>query len=312
MRGSAGARLRELLARDGAIICPGAVSPLFATLAERAGFDAVYATGAGISNAWLGLPDLGLMGMSELLAVSGRIAQAVEVPVIADVDTGYGNVLNVTRTVREFERAGVAAVQIEDQLNPKRCGHFDDKTVASVGEMTERVLAAVEGRQDPDLVVIARTDALATEGLHSAIARAQHYAALGADMVFVEAPTSVEDLRVVAREIQVPMVVNMVEGGRTPIVGADELADMGYKVILYANAVLRMAMAAAVRTLEVLREEGSTATIDADMASWQQRQAAVDLDEWLAVDARISAQARQVRPDQGAGTPVATGGDGRA
>jgi 2-methylisocitrate lyase-like PEP mutase family enzyme len=285
------------------------VSPLFAILAERAGFEAIYATGAGISNTWLGLPDLGLMGMSELLSVSGRITQAVDVPVVADIDTGYGNVLNVTRTVREFERAGVAAIQIEDQLNPKRCGHFDDKAVASVGEMGERVLAAVEARADPELVVIARTDSLATEGLHSAIRRAQYYASLGADMVFVEAPTSLEELRVIAREVQVPMVVNMVEGGRTPILGADELADMGYKVILYANAVLRMAMSAAVRTLDVLRAQGSTAAIDSEMVSWQQRQSAVDLDEWLTVDARVSAKARQL---EDLGSPVTSEGEHHA
>lgn len=312
MSGSAGARLRELLAREGAIICPGAVSPLFATLAERAGFKAVYATGAGISNAWLGMPDLGLMGMSELLSVTGRIAQAVDVPVIADVDTGYGNVLNVTRTVREFERAGVAAIQIEDQLNPKRCGHFDEKTVASVSEMTERILAALEGRHDPALVVIARTDSLATGGLAQAIHRAQHYAALGADMVFVEAPTSVQDLRTIAKEVQVPMVVNMVEGGRTPIVPLADLSDMGYKVVLYANAVLRMAMAAAVRTLDVLREQGSTAAIDAEMASWQERQAAVDLDKWLDIDARISKQAVSLGERVTAGSSVAAEGDARA
>jgi 2-methylisocitrate lyase-like PEP mutase family enzyme len=252
------------------------------------------------------------MGMSELLAVTGRIAQAVEVPVIADVDTGYGNVLNVTRTVREFERAGVAAVQIEDQLNPKRCGHFDDKAVASVGEMTERILAAIEGRNDPDLVVIARTDSLASEGLAAAIGRAQHYAALGADMVFVEAPTSVEDLRTIAREVQVPMVINMVEGGRTPIMPLAELSNMGYKIVLYANAVLRMAMAAAVRTLDVLREDGSTAAIDAEMASWQERQAAVDLNDWLDIDARVSARAARLSERASGGTALAAKGDARA
>jgi 2-methylisocitrate lyase-like PEP mutase family enzyme len=290
MSGSAPTRLRELLARDGALACPGVVSPLFAILAERAGFEAVYATGAGISNTWLGMPDLGLMGMSELLAVSGRIAQAVDVPVIADVDTGYGNVLNVTRTVREFERAGVAGIQIEDQLNPKRCGHFDDKSVASLGEMSERVLAALEARQDPALVVVARTDVLATEGLAAAIHRAQHYADLGADMVFVEAPNSVEELRTIAREVQVPMIVNIVEGGRTPIVPLADLSDMGYKIVLYANAVLRMSMAAAVRALDVLRDEGSTASIETEMASWQERQSAVNLDDWLEIDRRISGQ----------------------
>lgn len=305
MMRTAGRRLRELLAREGAVVCPGVVSPLFATLAERAGFDAVYATGAGISNTWLGMPDLGLMGMGELLAVTGRIADAVGVPVIADIDTGYGNILNVTRTVREFERAGVAGVQIEDQLNPKRCGHFDDKSVAPVGEMTERVLAAVEARRDPDLVVIARTDAVATEGLRAAIARAHRYVEAGADMIFVEAPTSEDELRTIAREIDVPMVVNMVEGGKTPILTVEELAAMGFKVVLYANAVLRMTMSAAVRTLDVLRDEGSTLSLAAEMATWPQRQGAVDLDEWLAVDAEISARAAALVAAPGLNSSVA-------
>jgi 2-methylisocitrate lyase-like PEP mutase family enzyme len=267
------------------------VSPLFATLAERAGFEAVYATGAGISNTWLGVPDLGLMGMSELLAVTGRIADIVDVPVIADIDTGYGNVLNVTRTMREFERAGVAAVQIEDQLNPKRCGHFDDKSVVSGEEMIERVMAAADARLDPDLVIIARTDSLAMEGLSASIARAHRYIEAGADMIFIEAPTSESDLRTIGREIHVPMVVNMVEGGKTPVLPTEDLADMGFKIVLYANAVLRMAMSAAVRTLGVLRTEGNTLSLLDDMATWEQRQGSVNLDEWLAIDSTISARA---------------------
>ena len=291
MTETAGHRLRALLAREGAVVCPGVVSPLFATLAERAGFEAVYATGAGISNTWLGVPDLGLMGMSELLAVTGRIADIVDVPVIADIDTGYGNVLNVTRTMREFERAGVAAVQIEDQLNPKRCGHFEDKTVVSAEEMIERVMAAADARLDPDLVIIARTDSLAMEGLSASIARAHRYIEAGADMIFIEAPTSESDLRTIGREIQVPMVVNMVEGGKTPVLPTEDLADMGFKIVLYANAVLRMAMSAAVRTLGVLRAEGNTLSLLDDMATWEQRQGSVNLDEWLAIDSTISARA---------------------
>jgi len=288
------ARLRELIARDGAVLCPGVVSPVFATLAERAGFEAIYATGAGISNAWLGLPDLGLMGMSELLSVTGRIAESVQVPVLADIDTGYGSALNVTRTVREFERAGVAGVQIEDQANPKRCGHFDDKTVAEPAEMVERVLAAAEARTDPDLVIVARTDALATEGLRASLDRAHEYLTAGADMIFVEAPTSTEQLRTIATEIPAPLIVNMVEGGKTPMLGAEELADMGYKMILYANAVLRMALSGAQRALDSLRKNGQTGDLVGEMATWKERQDAVDLDQWLALDVRISSAARNI------------------
>jgi 2-methylisocitrate lyase-like PEP mutase family enzyme len=288
---SAGGRLRDLLALETPIICPGVVSPLFATLAERAGFDVVYATGAGISNTWLGMPDLGLMGMSELLAVTSRIAGAVSIPVIADIDTGYGNILNVTRTVQEFERGGVAAVQIEDQMNPKRCGHFDDKVVVSIEEMTERVLAASEARRDPDLVIIARTDSLATEGLRAAIARGHRYVDAGADMIFIEAPESEEDLRTIGHEFDVPLLVNMVEGGKTPILPMEELAAMGFKLVLYANTILRMTMSAAVRTLDALRDDGNTLSLTSEMATWQQRQTAVDLDQWLEVDSQISERA---------------------
>jgi len=291
---SPGARLRELIARDGAVLCPGVVSPVFATLAERAGFEAIYSTGAGISNAWLGLPDLGLMGMSELLSVTGRIAESVQVPVLADIDTGYGSALNVTRTVREFERAGVAGVQIEDQANPKRCGHFDDKTVAEPAEMIERVLAAAEARIDPDLIIVARTDALATEGLRASLDRAHEYVTAGADMIFVEAPTSIEHLRTIATEIPVPLIVNMVEGGKTPMLDAEELGDMGYKVILYANAVLRMALSGAQRALDSLRKTGQTGDLVGEMATWKERQDAVDLNQWLALDVRISSAARNI------------------
>lgn len=286
-------------------MCPGVVSPMFAVMAERSGFETVYATGAGISNTWLGVPDLGLMGMSELLAVTSRIAGAVSVPVIADIDTGYGNVLNVTRTVREFERAGVGAVQLEDQVNPKRCGHFEDKTVVTVGEMVERVLAAVEARRE-EVVIIARTDALAKEGVSKAIARAQLYCEAGADMIFVEAPSSVEHLRLIGKEIDVPMVINMVEGGKTPLLPADELAGLGYKIVLYANAVMRMAMAGAGKALRTLRSEGSTLSIVDEMITWQERQSLVGLDDWLAIDqgvgqraADLAARWADVEPEEG-------------
>lgn len=290
---SPGARLRGLLAAAEPVVCPGVVSPLFATLAERSGFEVIYATGAGISNTLLGLPDLGLMGMTEMAEATGRIAASVSVPVIADADTGYGSALNVTRTVQTFERAGVAAIQLEDQVNPKRCGHFDDKAVASTAEMVERIIAAAEARRDRDLVLIARTDAISTEGLDAAIARAQRYVSAGADVIFIEAPTSVEDMRLIGKEIDAPMVINMVEGGKTPSVPLDELAEMGFRIVLYANAVMRMALTGAQRALDELKRAGDTRGIVDEMASWSQRQAAVDLPQWLELDERISAMARR-------------------
>ncbi|MBX6342311.1 MAG: isocitrate lyase/phosphoenolpyruvate mutase family protein, partial [Thermomicrobiaceae bacterium] len=227
---SAGARLREALARPGALVVPGAVDALNARLVEEAGFDAVYATGAGIANALLGLPDLGLATMSEILEQVRRIVAAVSIPVVADVDTGYGNPLNVYRTVQEFERAGVAAIQIEDQVSPKRCGHFSGKEVIPEEEMIRKIAAAREARRDDALVLIARTDALATHGLDEAVRRGRAYAAAGADLIFVEAPRSDAELAALPPAIPAPLVANMTEGGLTPLHSAAELAAMGYKV----------------------------------------------------------------------------------
>lgn len=281
---TASTQLRELLRRPEPLVCPGVVAPIFAILAEAAGFESIYATGAGISNTNYGLPDLGLMGMSEMLDVTQKIVQSVSKPVIADVDTGYGNALNVTRTIQSFIRAGVGGVQIEDQLNPKRCGHFEDKTVVSKQEMVERMIAAVEARGSHDLVLIARTDALAPEGLSAAIERAHLYIQAGADAIFIEAPTSLDQLRTIGREFSVPIVANMVEGGKTPMVPAQALHEMGFKVVLFANALLRMAMAASRSALREIREAGTTAAILAEMESWDDRQSAVKLDAWLAID----------------------------
>lgn len=283
-------RLRSLLATDDTLVCPGVVSPLFGKMAEDAGFQLIYATGAGIANAIYGLPDLGLLGMQEILDVTARIARNCSIPLIADIDTGYGGTLNVVRTIQEFERAGVAGIQIEDQLQPKRCGHFDGTQVVSTGEMLERVTAAAEARQDSDLVIIARTDALATEGIDAAVERARAYAAAGADLVFVEAPTSVEQLARIPQEMPVPVVVNMVEGGRTPLLPLKSLNEMGYKIALYANASLRSAMAATRRTFATLYETGSTAEVETEIVSWQDRQAAVKLNDWLQLDARIASK----------------------
>jgi len=287
-------RLRELLDGDEAVLCPGVVSPLFAQMAARAGFETLYATGAGISNMWLGMPDLGLAGMSEVLAVTSRIIAAVDVPVLADVDTGYGNALNVTRTVQEYERAGAAGIQLEDQVNPKRCGHFDQKEVAAPQEMVERIIAATEARRDPRFVIVARTDAAAVEGLDAALGRARLYARAGADALFVEAPRTREELAIIGRELDLPLVANMVEGGKTPLLSADELGALGYRLVLYANTTLRMSMSAVARGFDALLRDRGTASLLGDMATWEERQGAVDLDRWLATDADVQGRAEDV------------------
>lgn len=288
------ARLRRLLQEEGLRLCPGVTNPLYARVAEEEGFEVLYATGAGITNASLGLPDLALLTMTEMLTATRGIVAAVDIPVIADIDTGYGGGLNVTRAVREFEAVGVAGLQIEDQVSPKRCGHFDGKEVVELSEMLERVIAAVEARTDPDLVIVARTDAIASEGLDAALDRCSAYVEAGADMVFVEAPRTLEELRAIPPAFSVPVLVNMVEGGKTPLVGGQDLADMGYKVALYANAALRMAVAGVRRGLRTLRETGNTAAVQNEMLAWEERQALVGLDDWSALREEIRAKVEQV------------------
>lgn len=264
--------LRERLATARPLLLPGCADALTARIAVDVGFEAVYATGAGISNAMLGLPDVGLATMTEMADQVRRICDAVEVPVIADMDTGYGNAVNARRAVRAFEAAGVAAVQIEDQVFPKRCGHFAGKDVIPVAEMRAKLLAVLEGRRNPATVVIARTDAIAVEGVEAAVERANLYAALGADLVFVEAPPSSELLAQLPPRIDAPMVANMVEGGLTPIHTVEELAAMGYRVILYANTALRVGMLAIRSALATLRAEGSSRSLSDRLVSWEERQ----------------------------------------
>lgn len=285
------ARLRALLAAPGIVVCPGVTNAWVGRQAEAAGFDCLFVTGAGIANTLYGWPDLGLVTLDESLAVTRRIVEAVAIPVIADCDTGYGNHLNVTRTVREFEHAGVAAIVLEDQVSPKRCGHFDGKTVVPAREMVEKIVAAVGARRDPGLVLVARTDAAEAEGLDAAIERARAYIAAGADVAYVEAPTTLEALARIPAEVPVPCLIDVVEGGKTPLLPAAEYAAMGYKVALYANLALRMAGAAVERAFETLRAEGSSESLIAEMWSWQQRQALVGLPAWQELDREIAARA---------------------
>ena len=286
------AALREELASGRLLRFPGAFNPLSAKLIQEKGFEGVYISGAVIS-ADLGLPDIGLTTLSEVAARAGQISRLTDLPTLVDADTGFGEPMNVARTVQQLEDAGVAGLHIEDQVNPKRCGHFDDKAVASTSEMVERILAATEARRDDDLVLIARTDAISTEGLDAAIARAQRYVSAGADVIFVEAPTSVADMRRIGAEVDAPMVINMVEGGKTPPVPLEDLAEMGFRIVLYANAILRMALTGAQRALDELHVSGGTTGIIDEMATWSQRQEAVDLPQWLELDERISDMARR-------------------
>jgi carboxyvinyl-carboxyphosphonate phosphorylmutase len=252
------ARLRELLSGPGPLVAPGAYDALSARLVEQAGFDAVYMTGFGTTASLLGRPDVGLLSGSEMVDNARRIVAAVDVPVIADADTGYGNALNVLRTVQLYEQAGVAGIQLEDQVMPKKCGHMSGKALIGAEEMVGKIRAAVEARRDPDLLVIARTDAVAVLGLDEAIERARAFAGAGADLLFVEAPTSEDDIATVAGELRgvAPLVFNWAEGGRTPPLPLDRIAELGFSLVIFPIGTLLAATAGIRSLLRTLERDG--------------------------------------------------------
>ena len=252
--------LKRQLASPDLVIAPGIYDALSALLAERAGFTALYLSGAAIAYTKFGRPDIGLVDMGEVASTLANIAERVDVPVIVDGDTGFGNALNVQRTVRRFERAGAAAIQIEDQTMPKRCGHLKGKTLVSTGEMTGKIKAALDARSSDDFLVVARTDAVAVEGLDAALDRARAYAEAGADMLFVEALRTEEDMRRACRELGplAPMMANMVEGGQTPIRGRGELADIGYSLAIFPGGTVRAAAKFLAGYFESLQATGTT------------------------------------------------------
>jgi 2-methylisocitrate lyase-like PEP mutase family enzyme len=279
-------RLKELLARRSAVTVPGAANALFARVIEDVGFEAVYVTGAGIANMLIGAPDVGLTTMTEVRDTVAAIAEAVSIPIIVDADTGYGNAVNVVRTVRALERAGAAGIQLEDQVFPKKCGHFAGKEVIAPGEMVQKIKAAVDARHDQSLQIIARTDAYALEGLERTLDRARGYIAAGADATFVEAPTTLAELARIPKELAVPQVANIVFGGKTPDPGREKLAELGFSIVLYANAALQAALKASYDVLRTLKSEGSLETVADRLASFEERQRVVAKDEWDAREAR--------------------------
>jgi 2-methylisocitrate lyase-like PEP mutase family enzyme len=251
-------RLRELLAAGDPVLAPGAYDALSARLVEAAGFPAVYMTGFGTTAALLGRPDVGLLGGAEMIDNARRIAAAVDLPLVADADTGYGNPINVVRTVREYEQAGVAGIHLEDQVTPKRCGHMTGKAVVPAEEMVAKVRAAVAARTDPDFLLIARTDARAVEGLDSAIERAQAYADAGADALFVEAPVSEDEIAAVATSLAgTPLIFNWAEGGRTPPVPLARLGELGFAMVIFPIGTLLAATAGIRSVLATVRAEGT-------------------------------------------------------
>jgi len=279
-------QLKDLVARRAAVTVPGAANALFARVIEDLGFEAVYVTGAGVANMLLGAPDIGLTTVSEVSEAVAAIADAVSLPLIVDADTGFGNAVNMVRTVRMLERAGASGIQIEDQVFPKKCGHFAGKHVIAADEMVQKIKAAVDARRDPSLQIIARTDARAIEGLDRALERANAYIEAGADVTFVEAPTSLEELARIAKELPVPQVANIVFGGKTPEPGRDKLAEFGFSIVLYANAALQAALKASYDVLGALKTEGSLKSVADRLASFEERQRSVAKDIWDAREAR--------------------------
>ena len=275
--------LRRLIDQRDYTMVPGAYDTLTARLVEAAGFAAVYLTGGGYSRA-SGYPDLGLLSLTENAMFIGRTVEAVGIPVIADADTGYGNAINVIRTVREYEKTGVAGFHIEDQVSPKKCGHYEGKEVISRAEMVGKIKAAADTRRDAEMVIIARSDARAIEGLEAAIDRVNAYLEAGADVGFVEAPQTVEELRIVGREVRGPALVNVFEGGKTPMLGAKELEDMGFRLGIYPSQTHRAAIRAAQHVLAAMKRDGDTRAIETELATFQEREDAVGTADWRALE----------------------------
>ena len=290
-------RLRELLAGPDFLVAPGAADALTARLIEEAGFPVCYVTGAGIANARFGMADVGLTTGTEIVDQIRAIAAATALPTICDADTGYGNAINVMRTVSEFERAGAAGIQLEDQVTPKRCGHFTGKAVVEAPEMVQKIRAAGAARTNPDFVIVARTDARAVYGLDDALERARAYRDAGADVLFVEAPTTVEELRRIPAEVpDVPHLVNMVEGGRTPVLPVADLAALGFKIAIYANFCLRAAVKAVQDGLGFLARTGSSLGYEDRLATMAERQRLVGLPEIERLEERFLSLDFAARP----------------
>ena len=279
-------QLRRLAEDRRGVLLPGAFNALSARVVEDLGFEALYITGAGVTNMWLGLPDQGFMGLAEIADHTARIRDAVELPLLVDADTGFGNSLNVYHTVRTLERAGADGIQLEDQVAPKRCGHFNGKEVISTEEAVDKIKAAVDARRDGNLLIMARTDAAATQGFEAAVERAQRFAEAGADILFVEAVTQADEIRALPRRLAKPQLMNMVIGGKTPIVGAAELGQLGYGLVLYANAALQGALAGMQQALTALRDTGQVLESSGLVTPFAERQRLVGKPQWDALEQR--------------------------
>jgi carboxyvinyl-carboxyphosphonate phosphorylmutase len=283
--------LCKLIAGRETIVAPGAYDALTARIIEQAGFPAVYMTGFGTAAALLGRPDVGLLTMSEMVDNARRMAQAVDVPLIADADTGYGNPLNVIRTVQEYELAGASAIHIEDQVTPKKCGHMENKQVVAASEMVEKIHAAIEARTSPDFMIVARTDARAVEGLDSALRRARMYREAGADILFVEAPQSEQEVARVASELaDAPLLFNFAEGGKTPPIPLDRLKELGYRIVIFPIGALLAATTAVRKLAAEIKAHGTPIALLSEMISFKEFNRTIGLSEVQQLEHRFSSR----------------------
>ena len=282
-------KLKELLRRPKLLVAPGCFDGLSARLVEEAGFEAAYLSGGAVARS-MGIPDIGLVTMSEVIERAAQVVSAIKIPIIADADTGYGNATNLVRTVREFERVGVAAIHIEDQITPKRCGHLDGKEVIPLAEMELKLTAALDSRTDPDFCIIARTDARGVLGFDDAIRRGTAFARLGVDAIFVEAPQSEDELAEIPRQLpDIPLLVNVFKGGKTPMLPVDRLEQMGYRIAIYPSETQRAGIYAMRQTLAMLKREGTTEAMDAALTTFKERDKIVGLDDWQELERRYLA-----------------------
>lgn len=272
------AKMRELLKTKKMVVAPGAHDGMTAKIIGRLGFDAVYMTGYGQSASHLGQPDVGLMTMSEMVARASSIVEAAGVPVIADADTGFGNAVNVMRTVREYEKAGVAVIQLEDQVMPKKCGHMIGREIIAMDEMVGKIKAAVDTRMNPDFMIMARTDARTIMGIDEAIKRGQAYKEAGADIVFIESPESVEEMKTITTQIDGYTLANMVEGGRTPLLKNQELEALGFNLTIYPTASIYVATKAMVDLWTALKNDDTTANVMDKMVTFAEFNDLIGLD----------------------------------
>lgn len=273
-------QLKALADARRGVIVPGAFNALSARLIADLGFEAIYVTGAGVTNMWFGMPDQGFMGLTDIADHTARIRDAVEVPLLVDADTGFGNAVNTYHAVRTLERAGADCIQLEDQVSPKRCGHFNGKAVIETSEMLSKIKAAVDARRDEGTLIMARTDAAAVHSFEAAIERAQAFEEAGADILFVEAVTEQAQVRALPQQVKAPQLMNMVIGGKTPIFNADELGQLGFGFVLYANAALQGAVAGMQKCLTLLRDTHQVNEDPAIVAPFLERQRLVNKDFW--------------------------------